>query len=256
MVYNLAVKPLQHFLERSATAPPERDGRNFRVWQRVSTQLQREIRALVARTFFADEARIAADLDRAFTMAVYSSCQPHFGERPMEFTYDLGNQDTLPLALRSIGRALQARLAEVSAGIHSDPRLKRRFAPVWHVDIVNVVKSKPRMLIELLAREAVMINALIALGTRRDQRTAKRLQRSAEAAVRVMGVDSQTLCDLLLSAGAENLRYRRILESDHLATAGSPDTGVGGDEDRDHGRADSRGQMADPGVVSDIQACC
>jgi hypothetical protein len=242
----MAVDSLQRFLDRAAFAPPERDGRHFRTWQRVSVQVQREVRALVMQNFS------TANVDRAFTMIVYSSCQPSYGQRPMEFTYDLGDPATLPLALRLIGRTLQTRLAQIHC---EDARTKRRFAPVWHVDIVNAVKRKPRLLIELLAREATMINALIDLGTMGEKRVAKRFVKSTLAAARVLGVDSDILRELVLRTGAENLGYRRILEDDHVIAAGSPDMGIGGDEDGNDRRPDGRGQVADAGIVSDIHAC-
>jgi hypothetical protein len=240
---------LQSFLDLAAGAPPERDGRHFRTWQRVSIQVQREVRWLAVKKFS------AANLDRAFTMVVYSSCHPSYGQRPMEFTYDLGDPATIPMALRLIGRSLQARLTQISVRFEEDARMRRRFAPVWHVDILNAVKKKPRLLIELLAREATMINALIDLGTMRDERMTKRFLKSTLAAARVLGVDSDTLLDLVLRTGVENLGHGRILENDDAAAAGSPDAGIGGNEDRDHGSPDGCGQVADAGIVPDVHAC-
>jgi hypothetical protein len=249
------VDRLQNFLDLAAAAPPERDGRHFRTWQRVSVQIQREVRSFAAATFFSEESRTASDLDRAFTMVVYSSCQPYFGRRPMEFTYDIGDLVTLSTVLRLIGRGMQARLAQVSAGIHSDPRLKRRFLPVWHLDILKAVKNKPRTLIEMLAREGCMINALIELGTMRDARTAKRFMKTTAAAARILGVDSEALLDLVVRTGSENLVNGRIFEDDDVFSPGSPDEWIGGDEDRDHGSAYGCGQVADAGIVPDIHAC-
>jgi len=247
---------IQIFLDRTADAPPERDARHFRTWQRVAVQVQRDVRSLAAQTFFASESRVADDLDRAFTMVVYSSCQPCYGQRPMEFTYDMGDPAALAAALRLIGRSLQARLAQISARFPSDARLKRRFARIWHVDILNTVKRKPRTLIELLAREATMINALIDLGTRRDERTVKRFVKSTWSAARVLGVDSDALQDLVLRTSVENLGDARIFEDDHVFPTGSPDLRIGGDENCDHGSPDGGGQVADAGIVPDVQACC
>jgi hypothetical protein len=246
---------IQNFLDRTADAPPERDARHFRTWQRISVQVQREVRPFAAQTFFADEARVEGDLDRAFTMVVYSSSKPCYGQRPMEFTYDIGDPAALTAALRLIGRSLQARLAKISARFPSHARLKRRFAPIWHMDILNSVKTKPRTLIELLAREATMVNALIDLGTRRDERTVKRFVKSTWSAARVMGVDSEALQDLVLRTSVENLGNARIFEDDHVFPTGSPDLRIGGDEDCDHGGPDSRGQVADAGIVPDVHAC-
>src|ERR1035437_1856690 len=157
---------LQNFLDKAAGTPLERDARHFRTWQRVSVQVQREVRALAARTFFAEEWRAAVNLDRAFTIVVYSSCQPCYGRRPMDFTYDICELATLSTPLRLIGRSMQTRLAQISEGFAGDARLKRRFLPVWHVDILHAVKKKPRTLIELLGRGAAVTSAFIARGTR------------------------------------------------------------------------------------------
>jgi hypothetical protein len=240
---------LQSFLDLAAGAPPERDGRHFRTWQRVSIQVQREVRWLAVKKFS------TANLDRAFTMVVYSSCHPSHGQRPMEFTYDLGDPAAIPMALRLIGRSLQARLTQISVRFEEDARMRRRFAPVWHMDILSAVKKKPRLLIELLAREATMINALIDLGTMRDERMTKRFLKSTLAAARVLGVDSDTLLDLVLRTGVENLSHGRILEDDDAAATGSPDAGIGSSEDRDHGSPDGGGQVADAGIVPDVHAC-
>ena len=173
----------------------------------------------------------------------------------MEFTYDIGDLVTLSTVLRLIGRGMQARLAQVSAGIQNDPPLKRRFLPVWHLDILKSVKNKPRMLIEMLAREGCMINALIELGTMRDARTVKRLVKSTAGVARILGVDSEALLDLVVRTGSENLINGRIFEDDDVFSPGSPDAGVGGDENRYDGSAYGCGQVADAGIVPDVHAC-
>jgi hypothetical protein len=244
---------LQNFLDLAAGAPTESDGRYFRTWQRVSVQLQREVRALGAQNFFAEEWRAAINLDRAFTIVVYSCCHPCYGRRPMEFTYDIGDLVTLSTVLRLIGRSMQARLARISAGI-SDPRLKRRFLPVWHLDILKGVETKPRTLIEILAREAAMINSLIDLGTMRTSRMAKRFVNNTTSAARILGVDSGALQDLVLRTGAEYLINGRIFENDDALSPRSPNAGIGRNEDRDDRRPDGGGQVADAGIVPDIQA--
>jgi hypothetical protein len=249
----VAVNRLQRFLDAAAGAPPERDARYFRTWQRVSVHVQREVRALVAKSFFADETPVAKDLDRAFSVAVYSACQPCYGRRPMEFTYDMGDPDSMAAALRLIGRSLQARLAHVSSEFR-DAKLIRKFAPVWHLDVVNIVKRKPRLLIELLAREATMINALVELGTTPDERSAKKFVKSIWAAARVLRVDSESLQDLVLRTGIENLDDGRIFEDDDTFPPGSPDAGIGREENGDHRSSDCCCQMADAGVVADIHA--
>ena len=100
-----------------------------------------------------------------------------------------------------------------------------------------------------------MINTLIDLGTRRYLRTAKRFVKSTVAAARVMGVDSEALEELVLRTGTENLGDGGVFEDEDVFPSGSPDTRVSGNENRDHGSADGRGEMADAGVVPDVQAC-
>jgi hypothetical protein len=246
---------LQNFLDKAAGTPLERDARHFRTWQRVSVQVQREVRALAARTFFAEEWRAAVNLDRAFTIVVYSSCQPCYGRRPMDFTYDICELATLSTPLRLIGRSMQTRLAQISEGFAGDARLKRRFLPVWHVDILHAVKKKPRTLIELLAREAAMTSALIDFGTRRDARAEKRFVKAAMRAARVLGVDSAALQDAVLRTAIENLGDSGVFEDGDMVPAGSPDPRICGDENSDHGSADGGGQVADAGVVPDVHAC-
>ena len=246
---------LQNFLNLAAGAPPERDARHFQTWQRVSVRVQREVRSLVAKSFFAEEWRSAIDLDRAFTMVVYWSCQPCYGRRPMEFTYDIGDLVALSTVLRLIGRSMQARLAQISAGIQSDPRLKRRFLPVWHADVLQAVRNKPRTLIEMLAREGTMINALIDMGTMRNERAQKRFLRSTAAAARILGVPLDALQDLVLRTGADNLVNARIFEDGDEIAPRSPDARIGGDEDCNDGSPDGGGQMADTGIVPDVHAC-
>ena len=246
---------LQNFLDLAAGAPPEKDFRHFRIWQRVSVHVQREVRSFASRNFFADERRAVRDMNRAYTIVVYSSCQPCYGRRPMEFTYDIGDIIRLRTVLRLIGRGMQTRLKQISAGIQSDPRLKRRFLPVWYLDILKAAKNKPRTLIEMLAREAAMINALINLGTAYSPRAEKLFVKNTASMARILRVDSKTLQDLVLRAGAENLGDGRIFEDGDVVPARSPDEGIGGYENRDDGSPDGRGEMADARIVPDIHAC-
>lgn len=217
--------------------------------------MQREVRALAARTFFAQELSPGMNMDRAYTMIVYSSCQPCYGRRPAEFTYDIGDLVTLSSVLRLIGRAMRARLAHIAARIQFDPKLRRRFLPVWHQDILQSVKYKPRPLIEMLAREAAMINALIELGTTPDERNQSRFLKATCAAARIIALDSDVLQDLVLRTSAESLLHRGIFEDRHPVSPGRPDARIGGDKNRDDGSSDGRRQMADAGIVSDIEAC-
>jgi hypothetical protein len=244
---------LPQFVALAGTAPSERDARHFRTWQRISVQAQKDVRLLAFREFFAGDARAAADTDRAFTVAVYSACQPFYGRRPMDFTYDAGELSTFTEAVRSIGRCLQTRLAQIT-GTLTEPRLKRRFLPVWHQDILNMVKKKPRTLLEFLAREGSAIDALIELGTMRDERAMRRFHRNCLRAASVLGVPSEALEDTLLRAGIENLGDTGLFNDSDMFAPGSPDARIGADEDSDGWRAHGGRQMADAGVVADIEA--
>lgn len=250
----MGVNPLQNFLHLAVDTPAERNGRYFRAWQKVSVRTQRKVRSLVAQNFFSQEQRVLADTDLAYTFAVYASCQPCYGRRPAEFTYDINDVVALNLPLRLIGRSMKVHLAEIAASI-SDPRLKRRFQPVWHVDIVKAVRKQPRTLIEMLARESTMISSLIDLGTVRTERAEKRFAKHVESASRVLGLETNILYDAVLRAGAEYLADSRILEDSDELAAGSPEDRVSGDEDSDDRGADGCGQMADAGIVPDVHAC-
>ncbi len=171
----------------------------------------------------------------------------------MQFTYDAGDEKMLANAMRLIGRGLQARLSEVTAHFR-DERLKRRLAPIWCQDIQNAARRKPRLLLELLGREASMVNSLIDLGTQRHGRTARRFLKTSSAAARVLGLDSAVLQDLVLRTGIENLSDGGLFEDSDLLTPGSPDTWIGTEEDGDHRSSDSGRQMADSGIVPDIEA--
>ena len=243
---------LPQFVAVAGGAPSERDPRHFRAWQRVSVQAQRDVRLLASREFFSGDARAAADTDRAYTMAVYSACQPCYGRRPMDFTYDAGDFSALAEALQKLGRALQGRLAEITRAL-TEPRLKRRFLPVWHQDILNTVKRKPRLLMELLAREASAINALIELGTMRDERAVRRFHHTCLRAASALGVPSQALEDTLLRAGIENLGDTGLFKDGDMFAPGSPDERICADENGDGWRARGGCQMTDAGVVADIQ---
>ena len=126
---------------------------------------------------------------------------------------------------------------------------------MWHADILRAVKQKPRTLIEMLAREASMTAALIDLGTRRDARAEKRFLKATERTARILGLDSATLQDVMLQTAIDNLGDSGILEDSDMIAPGSPDSGIGGDENRNHRSPDGGGQMTDPGIVPDIQAC-
>ena len=247
-------------------APAETDPRYFRSWQRVSVALQQALRRWIPEWYFRDLTRFE-DRDTAYQLIVYAACRPCYGRPKTEFTYDIADPATVPAALRSIGRAMQALLEPIEkrlldAGM---PALSRRFAPVWHKDILIAVKQKPKRLIGLIASEARLIDAVIDLGTMGD---VIRFERAAGSALRKVGGDDMRELGLraLIEAakvlskesravgGIEGLIDTGILENDDARPARSPDGGVGGKKNRHYGRARGGSQVADARVVPDEHA--
>ncbi len=248
-------------------APVETDPLYFRSWQRVSVALQRALRRWIPEWHFRDLTHLE-DRDTAYQFVVYAACRPCYGQPRTEFTYDIADLDaTLNGSLRSIGRAMQTVLDPihkrlVEAGL---PELSRRYAPVWHKDILRAVKESPKRLIRLIASEARLINAAIDLGTMHD---AGKFERAAGSALRnVAGADMRELgLRALLEAskvlakenrtagGGDGLIDRGVFENDDARPAGSPDPRVGGKKNRYHRSAHGGSQVADAGIVPDIHA--
>ncbi|MGD1093363.1 MAG: hypothetical protein ABSB35_15405 [Bryobacteraceae bacterium] len=168
-----------------AATPAETDQQYFRTWQRLSVHLQKEIRPWVSERYFRDIAR-TEDRDSGYPTVLYAACRPCYGRRPADFTYDVADPSTLPAAWRTIGRALRIELARVVQQIDgvAPPPLVRRYAPVWHQDILLAVQKKPRRLISLLACEAALINTLIDWGTIRTAGAEKRFAKTLATAAR------------------------------------------------------------------------
>ena len=167
--------------------PEERDGSYFPVWQQTSLALQKAMRKWIPELYFRDPARYE-DREGSYPLIVYQASRMCFGRARTEFTYDVADPQTLPVAFRMIGQALRRVLAEVEAALRESgrPELARRYAPVWHEDILNAVKKRPRRLLELFGDEAALINAVIDLGTDRRMDAVKPFAKTASAALRNM----------------------------------------------------------------------
>lgn len=172
-----------------AATPAETDSQYSRTWQRVSVHLQKELRPWTSEQYFRNAGK-AEDRDIGYSMALYAACRPCYGRRPADFTYDVADPATLQAAWRTIGRALQLELARVVLQIQdaAPPPLVRRYAPVWHQDILIAVQKKPRKLIALLACESALINALIDWGTIRTIGAEKRFAKAVATAARAYEV--------------------------------------------------------------------
>jgi hypothetical protein len=226
----------------SVWTPDETDPQYFRTWQRVSVHLQKRLRPWISERYFSDAAR-AENRDAGYSMVLYAACRPCYGRRPADFTFDVADPATLPAAWRAIGRALQLELARAVRQIRAaaPPALVRRYAPVWHQDILIAVQKKPRKLIALFAVESALIDALIDWGTIRNGTAEKRFAKAVASAARVYTVvDPLELrrkaldeVERALRAAAQapdsagDLMDGGILEDRHLGPARGPDSRIG-----------------------------
>jgi len=201
---NRETSPLTDF--QWAVTPAETDQQYFRTWQRLSVHLQKELRPWVSSQYFRDIAR-AENRESGYPTVVYAACRPCYGRRPADFTYDVADPATLPTAWRTVGRALQLELSRVVRQLQgaAPPPLVRRYAPVWHQDILIAVQKKPRRLIALLACESAVINTLIDWGTIRTPAAEKRFMKAVATASRAYEVDPAELRDKVLRETARAL---------------------------------------------------
>ncbi len=257
------------FLSRDPwnTAPAERDPLYFRAWQRTSVGLQKALRQSIPGLYFHDSHRFE-DRAMAYQLVVYAACRPCYGQPRTEFTFDMADPRALAAALRSIGHATQMVLAPIEKRLRAEGRLvvARRYMPVWYQDIILEVKKQPKLLIRLLASEAKLIDAVIDLGTSRHAASVSRFLRTANLVLRsLLGEDLRELIPLILTQAARTLAERHrplsrggdlgdagILENDNAPTPRCPDSRVRIEKDRDNGSPDSRGQVRDAGIISDI----
>lgn len=251
--------------------PDERASLYFATWQRVSLALQAYLRGAIPAAYFGDVSRYR-DRQAAYPILVYRVARRCYGRPRSDFTYDLGDypadRATLLECWKLIGRSLQEELASVERRLHDAgmPSLARRYAPVWYQDVLAAVRKKPKLFVPLLTKESAIINALIDLGTQRSVASVNRFARVANHALQnVQGLDLRGLGVTVLeeatrvlrgkadAGGGDHLGDSGPLENGDLRAPGRPDLRIGNQENRDHGNSDGRGQMADTGVVSDIE---
>jgi len=252
-------------------APEETDPLYFRTWQRASIALQRALRRWTPEIYFRDAARFE-DRGEAFSVVVYAGSRVFYGRPKTEFTYDVADPRTLELALRAIGRPIQNILGPMSGRLEGigQPALGRRYAPVWHHDVLAAVKKRPKRLIALLAREAKIIDAVIDLGTSRNAGAAYRCAKISNATLRNMllpaaGDDMRELLPAILNEativlaaigahGIDHLGDGGILEDDDAIAARPPEEGAGDQENRDYGNSHGGGEVGDAGIVANVDA--
>jgi hypothetical protein len=245
-------------------APRERDPRYFRTWQQVSLALQRALREWIPEMHFRDAARFE-DRCAAFQVLAYSAARLCYGRPKAEFTFDAGDPRTIESALHNVGVALKLALEPVEQRLRAAGRieLSRRYASAWRQDILRQVRQNSRIFTALLGAESKLIDAVIDLGTSGD---IPRFARLSNAATRkILGQDMRSVIVPCLEDAARVVREQAASGLDrpagfgphqHLDMAGprSPDLGIGGEEDRDHGHTDRCGEVRDPRIVSDINA--
>ncbi|MGH9592512.1 MAG: hypothetical protein ACRD5L_05430, partial [Bryobacteraceae bacterium] len=198
-----------------ANTPSERHSAYFSVWQRVSLALQRWLRRSVTEEYFRDLARYQ-DRDSAYPMIVYQASRRFHGRPRTQFTYDLddypGCQTTVAASWKMIGHSIQAVLERIEKRLREAGRaeIAHRYGPVWHQDVLNAVRKKPKRFVELLTAESAVIDAVIELGTQRSVESANRFARAATLNLRnVHGLDMRAL-----SAGVLEEATRALTHSD------------------------------------------
>jgi len=253
------------------SAPPERDPNYFLTWQRVSQALQHWLRDRVPSEYFRNLDALE-DRKRAYPMIVYQACRIFPGHPRTEFTYDLSNypwrRDALAHSWKMTGSGIQRVMAVLQKRLDEAGRdsVSCRYAPLLHHDVLQAVQRRPRDYAHLLARESEIINAVVALGTRRDADTIHRSGRIINQALRTMHAQDMRRLgpDLLQEArralapyppdSVENGGGIRALQNAIARASRSPHGSVGGEKNRHYRYPHGGGQMSDSGVVAHVHA--
>jgi len=218
------------------TAPDELHPDYFRTWRRVSVALQEFLRETIAEEYFRDLARYE-DREQAYTMLVYRIARVNHGKPSTEFTYDLrdypenieslaGTWRNLGTAMRQLLEGIETRLRE--AGMTA---LSRRYAPIFHEDVVRAVQKRPKPFYELMAKEAAFINSLIDLGAERTVAAINSFSKTSHLSLRkVYGMDLKRLALESLDLTTEllsSMRERPLVEDFGRDPARSGDLNLG-----------------------------
>ena len=252
--------------------PPERDRAYNGVWHRVSAAVQRALKEGIATEYFRDLSSLEKR-DTAYTMVVYQCSRAFTTKIKHRYTYDLRDYpDCWPAVAAStmqIGARVERVLAQLQKRLADAgmPELARRYAPVWQQDVVQSVRRKPKRFLDLLMREAEIVNAVVDLGADRTTLSVYRCTRTMNSVLRkIQGVDARRVgvsaleeaTRALTQSGesdAQDVLDGGILQDGDVGSAGSPHAGIGGEENGDNGHADGGGQMGDAGIVSDVETC-
>ena len=150
-------------------APVGTERGSFPAWRSVSVAVQEFLHRSAPAIYFRDPAAYE-DRPAAWPLLVYQALRPCHGVPETEFTYDIGEPGVLEEALQYVRRPLRDILAAVQTRLVESgrPELSRRYAPLWHEDILRAVQKKPRRLLGLLGDEAMLVDAVIGLGMSRS----------------------------------------------------------------------------------------
>lgn len=251
-------------------APKPAHATYFPVWQKVSIALQRSLKRSLAGAYLSDPER-CADRKTGYPVAAYRTSRACYGRPKTEFTYDLRDypecKTTLTAAFKLTGRGTQAFLAELEAQLIAagHPDVARWYAPVWYEDILVAARRKPKIFVDLLAKESAIVNAIIDLGSDPTVATINRTSRIVNANLRsVLGLDLRRMGAALFDEavrvlaeahadGFDDLGNVRLNQHADVRTPGRPNPRIGSQEDGDHRSAHGRGQMGNARIVPHIQ---
>lgn len=145
-------------------APDERSPEYFPTFSAVSVAVQRALRQWLPYVYFSDINRYG-DLEAAFPLIVYKCMRPYPGRGRGEFSYDVMEPQTMPLALRSAARGLPAEMRRIHALLTAAEKNKiaKFYAPGETRQIVAAVQRKPHLLNALLSADTFFIDSLLRL---------------------------------------------------------------------------------------------
>ncbi len=148
-------------------APDEASGEFFPVFSEVSLAVQRALRLWLPCVYFSDIGKYD-DLDAAFPLIVYQSMRPFRGRRRSEFTYDVMEPGTVPLATRSAVGGLVIELRRIRALLLAAGKrgTARFYDPEDTCTIVTAVQREPRLLNALLSADSFFVDSLVSLAVR------------------------------------------------------------------------------------------
>ncbi len=201
-------------------------------------------------------------------MLVFSVARPFFSKSRCEFTYDIADTKTVPLAWTRVGCRLQPVMAALEARLRDagELELAHRYNPVWHEDFLVRVKKRNREFIRLIAREAKLIDAVINVGTLRTRRAELQFERVASHVLRKFNsVDMRELIPKILEETARILSEDPACRGDYLVNTRTnqssdalpprrPNRRIRLEKDGHYRRTYRSRKMAYPGIIADINA--